>query len=110
MGTRKPCVVRFREQTDPKHVSFPSRDHSPQPEAARSEIRGPDQGSALDPRRAQLKGPGAGQATPLLGGGRAPAASPAVGWVGYNGSLLCLGHFKEKFSSMKMQPASLAHG
>lgn len=31
-------------------------------------------------------------------------------WVDYNGSLLCLGHFKEKFSSMNTQPASLAHG
>lgn len=31
-------------------------------------------------------------------------------WVGYNGSLLCLGHFREKFSSLNVQPASLAHG
>lgn len=28
----------------------------------------------------------------------------------YNGSLLCLGHFKVKFSSMNVQPVSLAQG
>lgn len=29
---------------------------------------------------------------------------------GYSGSLLCLGHFKVKFSSMNVQPVSLAQG
>lgn len=53
-------------------------------------------------------------------GGYACGSSPRrrAGWlwrllrpgVDYNGSLLCLGHFKEKFSSMNIQPASLAHG
>lgn len=57
------------------------------------------------------KAPGLRRLLLSFGGGRqaAPAASPAVA-VDYNGSLLCLGHFKEKFSSMNTQPASLAHG
>lgn len=110
MGARRPCAVRFREQRDPERVFFPTRDHQLPPEAARSKIRGLNRGSARDWRREQRKGPGAVQANPLprrLAGRRAPGLRRRAD---YNGSLLCLGHFKEKFSSTKTQPASLAHG
>lgn len=55
-----------------------------------------------------LKGLGLLRGPSPSAGGQAPAF-PALG-VCYNGSLLCLGHFKEKLSSVNTQPASLAHG
>lgn len=72
--------------------------------------RGP-QGSApggqiQDPGSGSRIGSGPGPRRRLLSSGAGAAAASGD----YNGSLLCLGHFKEKFSSMNMQPASLAHG
>lgn len=51
--------------------------------------------------------PGVGSRT---GCGRSSSSSEARPRGDYNVSLLCLGHFKVKFSSMNVQPVSLAQG
>lgn len=63
-----------------------------------------------------LRNPGPKQPEPRprvgsrTGCGRSSSSSEARPHGDYNGSLLCLGHFKVKFSSMNVQPVSLAQG
>lgn len=101
---QKRRVVQFQEQVAPDRVFFPTGDQAGSALGSQSKIRV----WILDRLMEQLKGL---YRRPLSFRGRASGSSsfPVVG-VCYNGSLLCWGHFKEKLSSVNMQPASLAHG